>query len=119
VGPRAGLYAVDKMKIPAHHIWLMQPWSQYGREVFEDRIISRGLWPPRSSDLSFCDVHLRGNLKGEAFKNNPRSIEALQTEITRVIGSIAVDGLQKVPRSLFMRCEACLQAEGGHFQHLL
>jgi hypothetical protein len=24
------------------------------REAFEDRIISRGLWPPRSPDLSFA-----------------------------------------------------------------
>jgi hypothetical protein len=34
-------------------------------------------------------------------------------------GSIAVDELQKVSHNLFMRSEACLQAEGGHFQHLL
>jgi N-acetylmuramoyl-L-alanine amidase CwlA len=33
--------------------------------------------------------------------------------------STAVDKLQKVSHNLFMRCEACLQAEGGHFQHLL
>jgi hypothetical protein len=89
------------------------------QEVFEDRIISRGLWPPRSPDLSFCDFYLWGNLKGNAYKNNPHSIEALQAEITRVIGSIAVDELQKVLHNLFMRCNACLQAEGGQFQHLL
>jgi hypothetical protein len=27
-------------------------------EVFEDRIINRGLWPPRSPDLSFWDFYL-------------------------------------------------------------
>jgi hypothetical protein len=60
------------------------------------------------------------NLRRKVYKNNPRSIEALQNEITRVIGSIAVDELQRVSRIyLFMRCEACLQAEGGHFQHLI
>jgi hypothetical protein len=89
------------------------------RKVFEDRIISRGLWAPRSPDLSFCDFYLWGNLKRKVYKNNPRSIEALQAEITRVIGSIAMDELQRVSRNLFLRCEACLQAEGGHFQHLL
>jgi hypothetical protein len=36
-----------------------------------------------------------------------------------VIASIAVDELHKVSHNLFMRCEACLQAEGGPFQHLL
>jgi hypothetical protein len=53
------------------------------------------------------------------FYKNPRSIEALQNAIRRVISSIAVDELQKVSHNLFMRCEACLQAEGGQFQHLL
>jgi hypothetical protein len=70
-------------------------------EVFEDRIISRGLWPPRSPDLSFCDFYHWGNLKGKVYKNNPRRTEALLNEITRVIGSIAVDELQKVLQNLF------------------
>jgi hypothetical protein len=89
------------------------------REVFEDRIISRRLWPPRSPDLSFCDYYLWGNLKGKVYKNNPRSIEARQSEITRVIRPVTVDQLQKVSHNLFMLCEACLQAERGHFEHLL
>jgi hypothetical protein len=70
------------------------------REVFEDRIISRGLWPPRSLDLSFCDFYLWGNLKGKVYKNNPRVIEALQNEITSVVASITVDELQKVSQNL-------------------
>jgi hypothetical protein len=35
------------------------------QEVFNDRIISTGLWPPRSSDLSVCDFYLWGILKGK------------------------------------------------------
>jgi hypothetical protein len=66
--------------------------------VFEDRIISRGLWPPKSQNLIFCDFYLWGNLQGKVYKNNPHSIEALQNEITCVIGSIAVDELQNVAR---------------------
>jgi hypothetical protein len=89
------------------------------REVLEDRIICRGLWPSQSPDLSFCHFYLWGNLKGKFYKNNPHSIEALQAEITHIIGSIVMDELQRVSHNLFMRCEACSQAEGGHFQHLL
>jgi hypothetical protein len=86
-----------------------------------DRIISRGLWPPRSPDLSFCDFYeyVWENLKRKVYKNNPHSIEAVQNEITCVIGSITVDQLQKVSHNLFTRCEACMQTEGGHCQHLL
>jgi hypothetical protein len=65
------------------------------------------------------DYYLSGNLKAKVYKNNPRSIEALQNEITRVIHSITVDELQRVSRNLFIRCEACLQAEGSHFQHVI
>jgi hypothetical protein len=79
------------------------------REAFKDRIISRGLRPPRSPDLSFCDFYLRGN------KNITRSNEALHNEITRVIGSMTVGQLQKVLHHLLMRCESYLQAEVGYF----
>jgi hypothetical protein len=89
------------------------------REVFEEGIISRGLWPPRSPDPSFRDFYLWGNVKQEVYKNNPCSIEALQNEITHAIRSTAVYKLQKVSHNLFKQCEACLQAEGGHFEHLL
>jgi hypothetical protein len=64
-------------------------------------------------------MYLWGNLKGKVYKNNPRSTEALRNEITRVIGSVTVDELQKVSQNLFRRCVACLRAEGGHFQQLL
>jgi hypothetical protein len=47
-------------------------------DVFDDRIISKGLWPPRSPDLSSCDFCMWGNSKG----NNPHTTEALQNEIT-------------------------------------
>jgi hypothetical protein len=51
--------------------------------------------------------------------NQSSKIAKMLSTGTRVIGSIAVDELQKVSHNLFMRCEACLQAEGGQFQHLL
>jgi hypothetical protein len=75
--------------------------------VFEDRIISRGPWPPRSPDISFCNFYLWGKLKGKVYKNNPHSIEALQNEITCVTGSITVDQLQKVSHNLLMQCKEC------------
>ncbi|PNF24078.1 hypothetical protein B7P43_G04706 [Cryptotermes secundus] len=79
-------------------------------------------WAAHSPDLtpylSFCNFYLWGNLKGEVYKNNTSTSEALQYEITCVISSITMDKLQKVSDNLFMQCKACLQAEGGHFQHL-
>jgi hypothetical protein len=75
---------------------------------------------PKSQFLRFL---LWANLKGKVYKNNPRSIEALQDEITRVIGSITVDELQKVSQNLFIYlCDAMrgmFASRSGHFQHLL
>jgi hypothetical protein len=34
----------------------------------------------QTPDLSSCDFYLWGNRKGKVYKNNPRSIEALQNE---------------------------------------
>ena len=41
---------------------------------FDDRIISKSLWPPRSSDLSPPDFFLWGALKGKSYANRPRTI---------------------------------------------
>ncbi|PNF34429.1 hypothetical protein B7P43_G13247 [Cryptotermes secundus] len=50
------------------------------REVFEDRIISRGL----DSQISVFAIFIfSGNMKGKFYKNNPRSTEALQNDIRR------------------------------------
>jgi hypothetical protein len=46
--------------------------------VFGERVISRGLWPPRSSDLNPCDLHLWGTLKEKVHVNNPLSLEELK-----------------------------------------
>jgi hypothetical protein len=43
------------------------------RLVFDDRVISSGLWPPRSPDMTPCDVYLWGRLKYKAYKINPHS----------------------------------------------
>jgi hypothetical protein len=52
---------------------------------------------PRSQFLRFLSL---GKPKGKVYRNNPRTTEALLNEITRVIGSITVDQLQKVSHNL-------------------
>jgi acetylglutamate kinase len=102
VGVWCGLIAADELQKVSHNL-----------------CDARRVCKQKGVNLIFCDFNLWGNLNGKVYKNNPRSIEALQNEITRVIGSVAVDELQRVSHNLFMRCEACLLAEGGRFQHLL
>ena len=50
---------------------------------FDDRIISKALWPPRSPNLSLPDFFLWGALKGKAYANKPRNIQELENNIRR------------------------------------
>lgn len=89
------------------------------QEFFDDRLISRPLWPPRSPDLSPPDFFLWGCLKDKVFATAPRTLNELRTQITNQINSITQVTLQKVFRNMIVRARACLGADGGHFQHLL
>jgi hypothetical protein len=40
-------------------------------EIFGERIISQGLWPLHSPDLSVCDFYLWGKLMQNVYRNNP------------------------------------------------
>jgi inhibitor of nuclear factor kappa-B kinase subunit alpha len=88
-------------------------------EVSEDRLISRRLWPARSPDLDPCDFYLWGNLKDKAYSNNPHTLVELKQSIRETISSIEVSEPKLVSNNIFKRLEACLRAEGRHFEHLL
>jgi hypothetical protein len=65
-------------------------------EVFEDRLISCGLWPVRSPDLNPCDFYLWGNLKYKVYSNNPHILAELKQSIHETISSIEVRELKLV-----------------------
>jgi hypothetical protein len=75
--------------------------------MFNDRIISAGLWPSGSPDLSIRDFYLWGNLKGKVYRNKPRTADALQNEIWSVFALISADELQRVSQEFLRKCEEC------------
>jgi hypothetical protein len=91
----------------------------FGELKGEDRNISKGLWPPTSSDLNPCDFYFWGKLKSAVHANNPHDLEALEQKICEEIYNIQQRELQQVSRNLFKRIQVCLTAEGRHFKHLL
>lgn len=88
-------------------------------QLFEDRVVSKGIWPPRSPDLSPCDYFLWGHVKDHVYRNNPQSREELKNNIRDFIGNIPRDTLQSVFQNIFKRYQLCLQTGGLHFEHLL
>jgi hypothetical protein len=79
------LTALRKKK---RHSYFMQagataPTATYSinvlNEVFEDRLVSHGLWPARSPCLNPCDFYLWGNLKDKVYSNNPHTLVELKS----------------------------------------
>jgi len=89
------------------------------QSFFGDRVISKGLWPPRSPDLTPPDYFLWGYLKGTVYHNKPRTIDALKANITEEIQAVTADVLARTFQNIARRVQSCLDANGGHFQHML
>ena len=85
----------------------------------EERTISKGLWPPRSPDLSSCDFYLWGTLKQKVYANNPHNLDQLKENITNFIRRIIREELQAVSANVVKRAQKCIDVNGEHFQHLL
>jgi hypothetical protein len=77
----------------------------------KNKIISKGMWPPRSPDLTPPDFLLWDILKGRVYRNRPRTQQELRNNIESEIQATTPDTLHRV--------QACLEAQGGHLQHLL
>jgi len=89
-------------------------WPRFG-----DRAISKGIWPPRSPDLTPPDYFLWGYLKGRVYRNKPRTIDALKANITEEIQAVTADVLARTFQNMARRVQSCLDANGGYLQHML
>jgi len=86
---------------------------------FGDRVVSKGLWPPRSPDLTPPDYLLWGYLKGRVYRNKPRTTDALKANIIEEIQAVTAYVLARTFQTMARRVQSCLDANGGHFQHML
>jgi len=89
------------------------------QSFFGDRVISKGLWPPRSPDLTPPDYFLWGYLKGTVYRNKPRTTDTLKANITEEIQAVTVDVLARTFQNMAFRVQSCLDANGDHFRHML
>jgi hypothetical protein len=81
-------------------------------KFFGERIISKGLWPPRSPDLSPPDFLLWCFLKDSVYRNKPRTMEDLKRSITACIQEIDGLMLQRVAGNMMKRVEMCNTVNG-------
>jgi hypothetical protein len=57
--------------------------------------------------------------KSAVYRDRPRTLNELQTAITVYIRNISQADLQKVFENKIERVQACMDARGRHFHHLL
>jgi hypothetical protein len=88
-------------------------------EFFGENVISKGLWPPRSPDLTSPDFSLWSYLKDTVYRSDPRDLKQLKMHITRAIEEVNEGTLRKVARNMAKRVDKCIEMNGHHFQHLL
>jgi hypothetical protein len=77
--------------------------------------------PPRSPDLNNCDFYLWGYMKSMVYRTAVNTQDDLLNRIMLAAERIRndQDELARVSRSLLRRANACIRANGGHFEHLL
>jgi len=89
------------------------------QSFFGDRVISKGLWPRRSPHLTPPDYFLWGYLKGRVYRNKPRTKDALKANITEEIQAVTANVLARNFLNMARQVQSCLDANCGHFRHML
>jgi hypothetical protein len=70
-------------------------------------------------DLTPPDFYLWGAAKSAVYRDRPRTFNELKTAITAYTRNISQADLQKVFANKIKRVQACIDARGHHFQHIL
>ena len=89
---------------------------------FHGRVVNRGTpipWPAHSPDLNPLDFHFWAAAQEMVYKKKPQSIELLVQCIKQFASSYDPATLRRVSQNVLKRARLCLQAGGGHFQHIL
>jgi hypothetical protein len=62
--------------------------------------------------------YLWRSLKDVVYQRKPQTLKTLREEIETSRAAIPVDTLATVASALVRQIQVCLQANGGHFEHL-
>jgi len=60
-----------------------------------------------------------GYLKGRVYQNKPQTIYALKANITEETQAGTADLLARIFQNMARLVQSCLDANGGHFKHML
>src|SRR5688572_18362210 len=81
----------------------------------------RTKWPPNSPDLNPLDFHVCGAMLYKYQQRVPKlqNVAELREVLKTIWNDLPQDSIQKAILAFRVRLKACIEAEGGHFEHLL
>jgi hypothetical protein len=85
------------------------------KQFFDDRIISKKLWPSRSPNPTPPDYFLWGYLKHVLYSNRPQTIEDLKQNSEAAISNISQETLKKSSAKHGGTCEYMLRRKWRSF----
>jgi hypothetical protein len=96
---------------------------RYLNRKFPGRLIGQGgpvAWPPRSPDLNRLDFYLWVHLKSLVYLSPVDDVETLRNRIVAGFATIRnMSGIwDRLRVAMRHRAETCIQAGGGHMEHL-
>src|ERR1700743_1329628 len=102
---------------PAHTSRLAQEFLEQNTPEF----IKKDEWPPNSPDLNPLDFHIWGAMieKYEAYMPKPTNKAELKIVPEAIRNGLPQEPIKKAILTFRKRLQACIQADGGHFENLL
>lgn len=102
---------------PAHTAGQTQEWLMQNCPEF----INKNEWPPNSPDLNPLDYSVWGAMlqRFEKIKPKPKNVAELKVALQNIWEELPQQSIKKTVMSFRKRLQACVRADGGHFEHLL
>ena len=102
---------------PAHTARVTQEWLHANCP----EIIEKDQWPPNSPDLNPFDYHVWGAMleRYHKFQPKPKTIAELKDALQSIWDDMPQEPINKAIKNFTKRLKACVQANGGHFEHLM
>ena len=110
-------YIFQQDGAPAHTASLSQDWLAVNSSDF----IGKDEWPPNSPDINPLDCCVWGVMLAAYQKHNPKPTTKAQLRevLQEIWDNLSQDCMNKAVLGVRKRLRACVQADGGHFEHVL
>uniref|UniRef100_A0A0N5BMS3 DUF659 domain-containing protein n=1 Tax=Strongyloides papillosus TaxID=174720 RepID=A0A0N5BMS3_STREA len=81
--------------------------------------LTKDLWPTNSPNLNPLDFSVWGFMEEQLRSRNIKNLVTLRRELTKIWNNLDVNYLRRTIDSIKKRINACIKADGDHFEKFL